>query len=65
MPTLRSSLPLSPLALNSPAPLSRLWGQLPTQVREPLLCLLSQILTRQLPAAQPAKEAEHEHPPSQ
>jgi hypothetical protein len=60
MPTLLSSLPLSPRPLHSPPPLSRLWRQLPPHVREPLLGLLSQILTRQLPAALPAEE-EDEH----
>jgi hypothetical protein len=60
MPTLVSSLPLSPPPLTAQIPLSRLWGQMPPHVREPLLALLSQILTRQLPAALPATEDEHD-----
>lgn len=42
------SQPIRPTAANPPVPLSSLWTQLPAHVREPLLCVLTRILARQL-----------------
>ena len=59
MPTLIRSVPIISPAVNSSARVGRLWAQLPVQVREPLLSLLSRILARQLPEV-PAKEGDHD-----
>jgi hypothetical protein len=46
MATLRNSAPITPPPTHLPTRLRRLWAQLPAPVREPLLCLLSQMLAR-------------------
>ena len=56
MPTLTRPPSLSAPVAHPPVPLPHLWGQLPALVREPLLCLLSRLLARQLPDTLPVKE---------
>lgn len=56
MPTLTRPPSLSAPVINPLVPLHHLWVQLPALVREPLLCLLSRLLARQLQDTIPAKE---------
>jgi hypothetical protein len=60
MPTLIRSVPIIPPGVNSSARLRRLWAQLPVQVRESLLGLLSRIVARQLQDLVPTKEGNHD-----
>lgn len=59
MPTLTKPPSLSAPVVHRPVPLHHLWLQLPALVREPLLCLLSRLLARQLPDALSTKEKEN------